>query len=132
VIGATLIAPGKTDSQTLPAAATIAQTSGYEVSLKRPAKLVAGAEAGLTFSVTRNGKPVTDLQPYLGAYGHLVALHSPELAYSHVHPSGKNLRRGSISFDAELHKAGPYRLFLQFRTNGRVHTAAFTQLAVKP
>jgi hypothetical protein len=57
----------------------------------------------------------------------LVALHAGDLAYSHVHPTGKDLAHGSITFDTELHKAGPYRLFLQFRTGGRVHTAAFTQ-----
>src|SRR5438477_3662407 len=28
------------------------------------------------------------LQPYLGAYGHLVALRDGDLAYLHVHPDG--------------------------------------------
>ena len=36
----------------------------------------------------RDGKPVTDLEPYLGAYGHLVALRAGDLAYLHVHPDG--------------------------------------------
>ncbi len=36
--------------------------------------------------VSRDGEPVNDLQPYLGAYGHLVALRSGDLAYLHVHP----------------------------------------------
>ena len=66
---------------------------------------------------------------YLGAYGHLVALHAPELAYSHVHPNGTDRARGAITFDTELPKHGRYRLFLQFRTEGRVHTVAFTQTA---
>ena len=48
----------------------------------------AGADAKLTLSVTKNGEPVTDLQPYLGAYGHLVALRGGDLAYLHVHPDG--------------------------------------------
>ena len=68
-----------------------------------------------------------DLQPYLGAYGHLVALHAPDLAYSHVHPNGEDRAAGAITFDTELHERGRYRLFLQFQTPGRVHTAAFTQ-----
>ena len=33
-------------------------------------------------------EPVTDLQPYLAAYGHLVALRDGDLAYLHVHPDG--------------------------------------------
>lgn len=109
--------------------ATFARTDGYVVSLSRPAALTAGRESTLRFAVTRNGRPVTGLQPYLGAYGHLVALHAPGLEYSHVHPAEENLTAGTITFDADLPKAGPYRLFMQFRAAGRVHTAAFTQEA---
>src|SRR3546814_3056298 len=35
-----------------------------------------------------DGNPVMTLQPYLGAYGHLVALREGDLAYLHVHPEG--------------------------------------------
>jgi hypothetical protein len=90
--------------------------------------LEAGEEAQLTFRITRRGRPVTDLEPYLGAYGHLVALHAPDLAYSHVHPDGEDRRAGAITFDVELDEPGAYRLFLQFQTRGRVHTVAFTQI----
>lgn len=31
---------------------------------------------------------VTDLKPYVGAFGHLVALRAGDLAYLHVHPDG--------------------------------------------
>jgi len=70
---------------------------------------------------------VTGLQPYLGAYGHLVALRAADRSYSHVHPKGEDRRAGLVTFDAELHAPGAYRLFVQFRAAGRVHTAAFTQ-----
>ena len=33
-----------------------------------------------------DGEPVTDLEPYLGALGHLVAIRDGDLAYLHVHP----------------------------------------------
>ena len=56
-----------------------------------------------------------------------MALHAPNLAYSHVHPDGEDRTAGAITFNAELHRAGAYRLFVQFQTGGRVHTAAFTQ-----
>ena len=45
-----------------------------------------GQESELTLSVSRDGRPVTDLQPYLGAYGHLVVLRDGDLAYLHAHP----------------------------------------------
>ena len=127
VVGTDLQVPGAAADQPLPAPSLRASVDGYDVELQRPAELTAGEEAQLTFRVTRNGKPARDLEPYLGAYGHLVALHAPELAYSHVHPDGEDLESGAITFDTELHERGTYRLFLQFQTAGRVHTVAFTQ-----
>ena len=127
VVGTTLTAAGPASERPLPAPALAASVDGYEVELQRPAVLEAGEEAQLTFRITRRGRPVGDLEPYLGAYGHLVALHAPDLAYSHVHPDGEDLAAGAITFDTELHEPGAYRLFLQFQTRGRVHTAAFTQ-----
>jgi len=127
VVGTDLAVPGRASAAPLPAPALAASADGYDVELQRPAVLEAGEGAQLTFRMTRRGRPVTDLEPYLGAYGHLVALHAPELAYSHVHPDGEDRAAGAISFDVELEEPGSYRLFLQFQTRGRVHTAAFTQ-----
>jgi hypothetical protein len=127
VVGTTLTVPGTSADAPIPEPSLRASADGYDVELQRPAQLVAGAEAQLTFRVTRRGRPVRDLQPYLGGYGHLVALHAPDLAYSHVHPNGTDRAGGAITFDTELHVRGRYRLFVQFRTHGRVHTAAFTQ-----
>jgi hypothetical protein len=127
VVGTTLRVAGESRDRPLPAPALRTRTDGYDVELQRPAQLEAGEEAQLTFRISRDGRPVRDLQPYLGAYGHLVALHAPELAYSHVHPDGEDRDAGAITFDTELHERGRYRLFMQFRTHGRVHTAAFTQ-----
>ena len=127
VLGTNLTAPGPARSIPLAAPALRSSVDGYDVELQRPAQLTAGQEAQLTFRITRHGQPVNDLQPYLGSYGHLVALHAPELAYSHVHPNGVDRANGAITFDTELHLRGTYRLFLQFQTHGHVHTVAFTQ-----
>jgi hypothetical protein len=127
VLGTTLHVPGAAQDRPLPAPAVHGRADGYDVELQRPAELEAGRDAQLTFRITRHGRPVRDLQPYLGAYGHLVALHAPDLAYSHVHPDGEDRDEGAITFDTELHRRGTYRLFLQFQTAGRVHTVAFTQ-----
>ncbi len=127
VVGTDLHVPGSDSRAALPAPSLHAEVDGYDVELLRPAELTTEEEAQLTFRITRDGRPVRDLEPYLGAYGHLVALHAPDLAYSHVHPNGEDRQGGAITFDTELHEQGPYRLFLQFQTDGRVHTAAFTQ-----
>ncbi|MGZ4231833.1 MAG: hypothetical protein ACXVVQ_10445 [Solirubrobacteraceae bacterium] len=129
VLGTNLTAPGQVRAIPLARPALQVSADGYDVELQRPAQLTAGAEEQLTFRITRHGQPVTDLQPYLGSYGHLVALHAPELSYSHVHPISEDQTSGAITFDTELPKRGTYRLFLQFRTHDQVHTVAFTQTA---
>jgi hypothetical protein len=92
--------------------------------------LVAGASSELTVTVTRDGEPVTALQPYLGAFGHLVALRHGDLAYLHVHAEGDEPEAGdtsgpSISFMAEPPTTGLYLLYLDFQVDGKVHTAEF-------
>ena len=78
-------------------------------------------------TVRRHGDLVTDLEPYLGANGHLVALRTGDLAYAHVHPvEDDDAEPGVVTFDAELTSAGRYGLFFDFKHNATVHTAAFT------
>jgi hypothetical protein len=127
VLGTDLTAPGPVRNIPLASPALEASTDGYTVELQRPAQLTAGQEAQLTFRITRQGRAVHDLEPYLGSYGHLVALHAPELAYSHVHPISADPANGAITFNTELRERGTYRLFFQFETHGHVHTVAFTQ-----
>ncbi len=111
---------GPVRSRPLPASAPSATADGYEVRLAgAPAR--AGAEAELAFTVTRDGQPVA-LDDFLGAKGHLVALREGDLAFLHVHPDEDRLR-----FMATFPSAGRYRLFLQFKAGGEVHTAAFTE-----
>ena len=100
-------------------------TDGYEVELAVERSDSGEVTAELT--VRRNGDLVTDLEPYLGASGHLVAMRSGDLAYAHVHPvEDDESAPGVVTFDAELTSAGRYGLFFDFKHNGTVHTAAFT------
>jgi hypothetical protein len=97
---------------------------GYGVALSAP-QLHAGKAADLEFTVTRHGVPVPSFQSYVGMRGHLVALHTGDLSYSHVHPLATSTP-GQIDFHATLPEAGLYRMFLQFKIAGHVHTAPFT------
>ena len=63
-----------------------AEVDGYRIELTGRAR--AGQVSTLTATVSHDGRPVTDLDPYLEAYGHLVALRQSDLAYLHVHPDG--------------------------------------------
>lgn len=104
------------------------EVDGYEVTLAGDLK--AGTSTTLTLSVTQDGVPVTALQPYLGAFGHLVALREGDLEYLHVHAEGEEPSAGDtsgpdVSFMAEAPTAGRYFLYLTFRVDGEVHTAQF-------
>ncbi len=118
-----------------PADARTAEVDGYTVTLA--GDVASGEEARLTLSVARDGEPVTDLEPYLGAYGHLVALRSGDLAYLHVHPEGtpgdgKTEPGPDVVFFAEVPSPGSYHLYLDFKHEGVVRTAAFTVTAAGP
>ncbi len=119
---------GEYDPRPLPEPAPVAEVDGYTVVLT--GGLTPGAESELTFSVSRDGRPVTDLQPHLGAYGHLVALREGDLEYLHVHPvEDEHVAPAPgphVGFAATAPSAGTYRLFLDFRHGDAVHTAAFT------
>jgi hypothetical protein len=143
-----LFAAGEFLPQPLPAPSDTAASSGYDVALTSSAP-VAGEPAELAFRVSRDGRPVDDLEPYLGALGHLVALRDGDLAFLHVHPEEDHGGEeppdgheqasaaeaeatheapggGEIRFAAEFPTAGRYRLFLQFRHAGTVRTVDYT------
>ncbi|MEV0296612.1 hypothetical protein [Nocardia sp. NPDC050710] len=128
-LGADLRVAGNYDPQPLAAQASTATVGGYTVTLD--GAVTPGQASKVTLSVARDGKPVTDLQPYLGAYGHLVALRAEDLAYLHVHPDGHpgdgvTPAGPGITFYVTAPSAGDYRLFLDFQHDGVVRTAEFT------
>jgi hypothetical protein len=103
-----------------------AEVDGYTVELT--GALDPGHESQLALSISRDGQPVTDLQPYLGAYGHLVVLRDGDLAYLHAHP-GDGTAGPDVRFATTVPTAGTYALFLDFRHGSVVRTAAFTLTA---
>ncbi|MER7195121.1 hypothetical protein [Streptomyces flaveolus] len=120
---------GLYEPRPLPEATGVARVGEYTVALD--GALVPGEASELTLTVSHNGRPVTDLQPYLAAYGHLVALRVGDLGYLHVHPEGEpgdgTTPPGPvISFMAVAPTAGTYRLYLDFQHADVVRTAEFT------
>ncbi len=122
-LGADLAVPGNLEFARLPDPSGVAPTDGYEVTLEAGAP-TAGTKGSLTFRITSGGREVEQLEPYLGAQGHLVALREGDLAFLHVHPTGGV--GAQLTFRAAFPSMGRYRLFLQFAHGGRVRTAGFT------
>jgi hypothetical protein len=94
-------------------------------------ELAPGAASDLTFTVLRDGVPVTTIEPYLGAAGHLVMLRAGDLGYLHVHPLDEAETKGAdglgpdIRFGATPPTPGAYFLYLDFQVDGQVYTARF-------
>ncbi|HTE73878.1 MAG TPA: hypothetical protein VK640_11860 [Actinomycetes bacterium] len=128
VLGTDLDVAGEYRPVALPAAATSISVDGFDVRMTGHPE--AGVDTDLTFTVSRDGEPVDDLQPYLGAYGHLVTLRAGDLAYLHTHP-GEDAEPGvaggpDVEFMTTFPSPGTYRLFLDFQVNGEVRTAELT------
>ncbi|WP_245794561.1 hypothetical protein [Geodermatophilus nigrescens] len=125
VLGADLAVGGASEPVPLPAPSPTAEVDGYTVTLA--GDLVAGRESEVVVTVARDGVPVTDLQPYLGANGHLVALRAGDLGYLHVHPTAAS--GAEVRFAVVVPAAGDHRLFFDFRHGDVVRTAAVTATA---
>lgn len=108
--------------------ARTAEVDGYQIALT--GRVRAGRVSTVTATVSHDGRPVNDLDPYLEAYGHLVALRQSDLAYLHVHPDGHpgdgtTPAGPAIDFAVDVPTTGTYRLFLDFSHGGAVRTAPF-------
>jgi len=105
-----------------------------------PTGLVAGREEKLALHVhdAATGAPVTDLEPYLGAYGHALVMSEDTLHYVHAHPieqvvPGRVAAGGpDLTFKALLPKPGRYRIWAQVKRAGTVSTLPFTVEASSP
>ena len=128
VLSQQLVVPGDAPTTPLPAPAGTTEVDGYALTLAAD-QLMAGMRHELSVTVSKDGAPVTDLQPYLATYAHLTAFHEGDLAFAHLHPHGDvNGDHGgpTLTFEAMLPKPGRWRLFVQFQTNGVLHTAPVT------
>jgi hypothetical protein len=124
VLGTDITVAGDYRPVPLAPPATEAVVDGYTVRM-----LGNPSQGSARFDISLAGAPVTDLQPYLAAYGHLVALRVGDLGYLHVHPDGGpglSPPGPEVSFAAALPPAGVFRLYLEFAHRGGVHIAEFT------
>jgi hypothetical protein len=120
-LGTDLQTDGRFTARELPHPASSVQTdTGLEVRLEQ-------TRGEVRFTVFDDGRRVKDIEPYLGARGHLVALREGDLAFLHVHPESEASEGSDIRFAVSYPSEGRYRLFLQFKLDGRIHTAAFTR-----
>jgi hypothetical protein len=82
--------------------------------------------ARITFSLFDNSdEPITNLQPYLGAMGHLVIISEDGNDFVHAHPVEGATTSGPIAFEAHFPRPGIYGGWGQFQRAGVVLTVPF-------
>lgn len=123
-----LLVPGSGQYVGLPAVEPALLIDGGYV-VERDGAPLAGQTGEVAFRVLQGGAPVTHLEPYLGAAGHLVAIRAADMAFLHVHPvevAGAPPPAHEVRFAVTTPTPGDYRFFFDFAHAGTVHTAAFT------
>ena len=86
----------------------------------------AGKPATITFELfDKTGKAANDLQPYLGAMGHLVIISADGQQFVHAHPEEGGHTRNRVAFMAHFKTAGIYKAWGQFQREDKVATIPF-------
>ena len=132
----------------------VKEVDGYTVRIDTGGLVYAGREAVFTYTISRKGRDVTDLEPYLGAIGHLAIVSEDLKHFVHSHPLGEahggrgdhedeehggghhnehaehggvaaGSDRSVVSFHARFPEAGLYKSWAQFKHYGRILTVPF-------
>ncbi|MFF5291749.1 hypothetical protein [Paractinoplanes globisporus] len=122
-LGSDLTVAGDYAPARLPAPTHAVATDGFAVGYEGAPSV--RSTQPILISVAGADRQPAVLEPYLGAYGHLVVLRQGDLAYVHVHPEA-TLVDGKVKFWLSVPSEGVYRMFFDFQVAGKVHTAAWT------
>ncbi|MGG1311457.1 hypothetical protein [Cohnella laeviribosi] len=89
--------------------------------------LASKKELTLKFTIAdeKTGKPVTDLEPYLGAIGHVVILTEDGERYLHVHADEGQGTGPEAVFETAFPKSGIYKIWGQFQRENKVFTVSY-------
>lgn len=112
--------------------------AGHKVRMSA-SSLTAGDDVKLDFVISKGGKPVTNLTPYLGAQGHCVIISQDGSQFLHSHPDegdGHGHAPGStphvdkptpgkVSFSTQFPAAGLYKVWGQFLHDDQMIIADF-------
>ncbi len=117
--------PAKTVAYTQPKMSTT--VDGYTLTMEagHDAKgFSSGNQQHIPVTIKQGGKSVdpATFENYLGEKAHLVLVEVASKEFVHTHPSAEG---GKLDIHTTFAKPGMYRGWLQFQTNGKVHTADF-------
>lgn len=104
---------------------------GYTFTLALDSEPKAGSAVMGNITITKDGKPFTQLEPVMGAFAHVVGFTEDYNSVMHIHPMGKeptsDTERGGpkLEFHIEPEKTGFVKMFAQVKIGGKDVFAPF-------
>jgi hypothetical protein len=129
ILGTDLFVDGALRARPLPAPSDVAAGGAYTATVTDRAD--GAGVVDLTYRVATASGPVQQIQPYLGAAAHVVALREGDLAVVHAHAHRVPDDPAGLGVAVHAPSAGRYRVFIEFKHDGAVRTVAHT-LQVQP
>lgn len=109
----------------------VSMVDGYNFTLALDSEPKAGSTVMGNITVTKDGKPFTQLEPVMGSFAHVVGFTEDYNSVMHIHPMGKeptsDTQRGGpkLEFHIEPKKAGFVKMFAQVKIGGKDIFAPF-------
>ncbi|GAA5116436.1 hypothetical protein JIN84_18980 [Luteolibacter yonseiensis] len=113
------------------AAVTVATSGKYRARLELPGgELSFGNVGSIRVVLEENGKPLSRLEPLMGAFAHVVGFADDFQSILHIHPTGTmpvagQLGGPQVDFQLRPLQPGWLRLYFQYQVDGGVRLAAF-------
>ncbi len=100
---------------------------GYTIALEAGhgnAGFTTGSAQHIPVTISKGGKPVdpATFENYLGEKSHVIMVEVASKEFVHTHPAVAN---GKLDIHTTFAKPGTYRGWLQFQTDGKLHTTDF-------
>lgn len=104
----------------------IKEVGGKEIELSLSG-MKSKEEITLSFTIrdSETKEEIRNLEPYLGAVGHVVILSADAESYLHVHPLDEKATGPLAEFATTFPQSGTYKIWGQFQHNGEVITVPF-------
>jgi hypothetical protein len=121
MIGRTVIVPGPDQRARLERDLGEKESANLRVRLRtEPEQPFAGQKTLLFFDLA----PTDGLEPYLGAWGHMLVASADLIDLIHSHPAFEEAG-SAIQFNVIFPRPGVHRVWVQFQRRGMVNTVAF-------
>jgi hypothetical protein len=110
-----------------PSGSLSASVNGMNITLEFAEQLMPQMQTSMTYTFTdeKTGEPITDLELYLGAVGHVVAIDQSMEQFIHIHPLNWASSGPKAVFGVSFPKTGMYKLWGQFQRGGQTFLVPF-------